>query len=173
MWMLYWIYDNQHIIWHSSNDQITSVSLLCQTLCDPMDYIQHTRLPCPSLTPRTCSNSCPSNQWSHPTISSSASPSPPAFNLSQHQGLFQWVSSLHQAAKVLEFQLRHQSFQWIAFIITEQIECQCYLFTHHPLPFSRVLTLDSMMPCSIQFLPPCHKQTNNLPFVPIQDICIQ
>ena len=40
-----------------------------------------------------------------------SSPSPPAFNLSQHQGLFQWVSSSHQVAKVLEFQ--HQSFQWI------------------------------------------------------------
>ena len=40
------------------------------------------------------------------------SPSPPALNLSQHQGLFQWVSSLHQVAKVLEFQLHHQSFQW-------------------------------------------------------------
>ena len=41
-----------------------------------------------------------------------SSPSPPAFNLSQHQGLFQWVSSLHQVAKVLELQLQHQSFQW-------------------------------------------------------------
>ena len=40
-----------------------------------------------------------------------SSPSPPAFNLSQHQGLFQWVSSSHQVAKVLE--LQHQSFQWI------------------------------------------------------------
>ena len=40
-------------------------------------------------------------------------PFPPTFNLSQHQGLFQWVSSLHQVAKVLEFQLQHQSFQWI------------------------------------------------------------
>ena len=40
-------------------------------------------------------------------------PSPPTFNLSQHQGLFQWVSSSHQAAKVLEFQLQQQSFQWI------------------------------------------------------------
>ena len=38
---------------------------------------------------------------------------PPAFNLSQHQGLFQWVGSLHQVAKALEFQLKHQSFQWI------------------------------------------------------------
>ena len=42
-----------------------------------------------------------------------SSPSPPAFNLSQHQGLFQWVSSLHQVVKVLEFQLRQWSFQWI------------------------------------------------------------
>ena len=48
-------------------------------------------------------------QPSHPL----PSPSPPAFNLSQHPGLFQWVSSLHQVAKVLEFQLQHQSFHWI------------------------------------------------------------
>ena len=40
-------------------------------------------------------------------------PSPPTFNLSQYQGLFQWVSSSHQVAKVLELQLQHQSFQWI------------------------------------------------------------
>ena len=38
--------------------------------------------------------------------------SPPVFNLSQHQGLFQWLSSSHQVAKGLEFQLQHQSFQW-------------------------------------------------------------
>ena len=48
-------------------------------------------------------------QTSHPL----SSPSPLAFSLSQHQGLFKWVSSLHQVAKVLEFQLQHQSFQWI------------------------------------------------------------
>ena len=47
-------------------------------------------------------------QPSHPL----SSPSPPALNLSQHQVLFKWVSSLHQVAKVLEFQLQHQSFQW-------------------------------------------------------------
>ena len=46
---------------------------------------------------------------SHPL----SSPSPPTFNLSQHQGLFRWVSSSHQVAKVLEFQLQHQSIQWI------------------------------------------------------------
>ena len=48
-------------------------------------------------------------QPSHPL----SSPYPPAHNLSQHQGLFKWVSSSHQVAKVLEFQLQHQSFQWI------------------------------------------------------------
>ena len=42
-----------------------------------------------------------------------SSPSPPAFNLPQYQGLFKWVSSSHQVTKVLEFQLQHQSFQWI------------------------------------------------------------
>ena len=77
--------------------------------------LQHTRPPCPSPspTPGSCSNSCPSSQWCHPTISSSVVPSPPAFNLSQFQGLFKWVSSSYQVAKVLEFQLQHQSFQWI------------------------------------------------------------
>ena len=40
-------------------------------------------------------------------------PSPPAFSLSQHQGLSQWISSAHQVAEILEFQLQHQSFQWI------------------------------------------------------------
>ena len=45
---------------------------------------------------------------SHPL----SSPSPPATNPSQHQGLFQWVNSSHEVAKVLEFQLQHQSFQW-------------------------------------------------------------
>ena len=48
-------------------------------------------------------------QPSHPL----SSPSPPALNLSQHQGLFQWVSSSHEVAKVLELHLQHQSFQWI------------------------------------------------------------
>ena len=48
-------------------------------------------------------------QPSHPLLS----PSPPALHFSQHQGLFQWVSSSHQVARVLEFQLQYLSFQWI------------------------------------------------------------
>ena len=69
--------------------------------------LQHTGLSCPSPTPEACSNTCLSSQWCHPTISSSSCPL-----LSQHQSLFQWVSSSHHVAKVLEFQLLHQSFQW-------------------------------------------------------------
>ena len=55
---------------------------------------------------------CPLCRWCHPTISSSVDTSPPALNLSQHQGLFKWFNPLHQVANVLEFQLQHQSFQW-------------------------------------------------------------
>ena len=65
---------------------------LCPTLRP--HGLQHTRLPCPSLPPGTCSNSCPFSQWCHPTISSSLPPSPPAFSLSRHQGLFK-KSVLH------------------------------------------------------------------------------
>ena len=53
------------------------------------------------------------SQWCHPVISSSVSPSLPASNPSQHRSLFQWVSSSHHMAIVLEFQLQHPSFQWI------------------------------------------------------------
>ena len=65
--------------------------------------LQHTRLPCPSPTPRAYSDWVGyAIQPSHPLMS----PSPPALKLSQHHGLFQWVSSSHQVAKVLEFQLQ-------------------------------------------------------------------
>ena len=53
----------------------------------------------------------PLSQWCHSTISSSVTPSPPALSFSQHQSLFQWVSSLRHVVKVLAIQ--HQSFKWI------------------------------------------------------------
>ena len=56
-------------------------------------------------------------QPSHPL----SLPSPPAFNISQHQGLFRWVGSSHQVAKVLEFQFQHQSFQWYSGLISFRI----------------------------------------------------
>ena len=92
-----------------------SIQFSCSVVSDSLrpHEPQHARPPCPSPTPGVYSNSCPVSQWCHPTISSSVSPPPPAFNVSQHQGLFKWVSSLHQVAKILEFQLQHQSFQWI------------------------------------------------------------
>ena len=62
-------------------------------------------------------------QPSHPLLLF-LSPSPPAVNLSQLQGLFQWVSSSHQVAKVLDLQLQHQSFQWICMIVYTCV-CVC------------------------------------------------
>ena len=66
--------------------------------------MQHARIPCPSLSPGAGSNSCPLSQWYLTAISSSvvpfSCPSP-----SQHQGLFQWVGSLHQVAKNWSFSI--------------------------------------------------------------------
>ena len=96
--------ENSKILW-SNSVQFSHVWPL-QT-----HELQHAKPPCPSPTLGVYSNSCPLSWWCHPTISSSVIPSPPAFSLSKHQGLFQWVNSSHQVAKVLEFQLQHQSFQ--------------------------------------------------------------
>ena len=81
-------------------------------LCDPMDcstpgFPVHHQLPEPTQTYVLCISDA--IQPSHPL----SSPSPPTFNLSKHEGFFQWVSSSHQVAKILELQLQHQSFQWI------------------------------------------------------------
>ena len=91
--------------------QFSSVAQSCPTLCDPMDHSTpalpvHHKLP--EFTQTHVHWLSDAIQPSHPLLS----PSPPALKLSQHQGLFQWVSSLHQVAKVLEFQPQHQSFQW-------------------------------------------------------------
>ena len=91
---------------------ISSVAQSCPTLCNPHG-LQHTRLPCPSPTPRACSNSFLLSWWCHPTSSSSVTSFPSAFILSQHQGLFQRVDSSQQVAEVLKLQLQHQFFQWI------------------------------------------------------------
>ena len=96
---------------HFTSRLVCSVTQPCLTLCKPMDcsmpgFPVHHQLP--ELTQTHVHWVGDAIQPSHPLLS----PSPPAFSLSQHQGLFQWVSSSHQVAKVLEFQLQHQSFQW-------------------------------------------------------------
>ena len=69
--------------------------------------LQNARLPCPSLSPKVCSNPCPVSQRCHPTITSSVAPYSSCLSLLQHQGLFQRVSTCHQVAKVLGLQLQH------------------------------------------------------------------
>ena len=92
------------IKWHSSvqtSPWVESDSLWSHEL-------HRARPPCPSPTPRVYPNPCPLSWWCHPTISSSVIPfssCPQSFPAS---GLFKWVSSSHQVAKVLEFQFQHQ-----------------------------------------------------------------
>ena len=91
--------------------QFNSVAQSCLTLCDPVNrstpgLAVHHQLP--ESTQTYVHWVGDAIQPSHPL----SSPSLPSLNPSQHQGLFRWVSSSHQVAKVLEFQLQHQSFQW-------------------------------------------------------------
>ena len=91
--------------------QFSSVAQSCLTLCDPMNRstpglpVHHQLL---EFTQTHVHRVGDAIQPSHPL----SSPSPPAPNPSQHQGLFQWVNSSHEVAKVLASQLQHQSFQW-------------------------------------------------------------
>ena len=92
--------------------QFSSVAQLCPTLCDPMNHSMpgfpvHHQLP--EFTQTHVHWVGDAIQPSHPLLS----PSTPALNLSQHQGLFKGISSSHQMAKVLEFHLQYQSLQWI------------------------------------------------------------
>ena len=95
-----------------TSTKFSSVAQLCPTLCDPMNRSTpglpvHHQLP--EFTQTHVHWVSDAIQPSHPL----SSPSLPTFNLSQHQDLFKWVSSSHQVAKVLEFQLQCQSFQWV------------------------------------------------------------
>ena len=95
----------------SDSVQFSSIAQSCLTLCDPMNCSMpglpvHHQLP--EFTQTHAHRIGDAIQPSHPL----SSPSPPAPNHSQHQGLFQWVNPSHEVAKVLEFQLQHQSFQW-------------------------------------------------------------
>ena len=111
---------NSHIV----SVQSSSVMQPCPTLCDSTDC-SSTGLPVhhqlSEFTKTHVHSVGDAIQPSHPL----SSPASPAFNLSQHQGLFQWVSSLQKVAKVLEFQLRHQSFQWIF-----RTDANCFLYAY-------------------------------------------
>ena len=77
--------------------------------------LQHTRLPCPSLAPEACSNSCPSSRWRHPTISCSVVPFSSrlqSFPVTKSFLMSQSAPCIRKP-KVLELQFQHQSFQWI------------------------------------------------------------
>ena len=91
--------------------QFSSAAQSCPTLCNPM-YCSMPGLPVHHQLPESTQAHVhwvgDAIQPFHPL----SSPSPPALNRSQPQSLFKWISSLHQVAKVLEFQLQHQSFQW-------------------------------------------------------------
>ena len=91
---------------------LSSATHSCPTFCDPIDCSMpglpvHHQLP--EFTQTHVHWVSDAIQPSHPL----SSPSPPAFNLSQHQGLFKWVCYSHQVAKVLERQPQHQSLEWI------------------------------------------------------------
>ena len=104
--------NNWDLMEEANEDQFSSVVQSCPTLCDPMHCstpgfpVHHQLLQFIQTHVHQVGDAI---QPSHPLLS----PSPPALNLSQHPGLFKWVSSSHQVAKVLEFQLQHQSFPWI------------------------------------------------------------
>ena len=95
-----------------NTDQFSSVTQSCPTPYDPMDC-SLPELPVHHQLPEFTQTHV---HWVGNAIQPShclSFPSPPTFNLSQHQGLHKRVSSSHTVAKVLEFQLQHQSFQWI------------------------------------------------------------
>ena len=98
-----------------------SVTQSCPTLCNPMDCSMP-GFPVLHHLPELAQTHV---HWVSDDIQTSrplSSPSPPAFNISQHQGLFQWVSSSHQVAKVLELQLQYQPYNEYSGLISFRID---------------------------------------------------
>jgi len=108
MWMHINIFKNSKSFSFRASVQFTSIAQSCLTLCNLMDCsmpglpVHHQHLEFIQCHIHWDTDVI---QTSHPL----SYPSPPAFNISQHQCLFQWVSSSHHVARVLEFQLQHQS----------------------------------------------------------------
>ena len=135
------VYHNIHICYKYT---LLSFSHLIMSSSLWSHGLQHARLPCPLPSPGVCSNHVhwvsDAIQPSHPL----SSPSPPALSLSQHQGLFQGVSSLHQVAKELELQLQqiHTDIIIICFFPCDKI-CSAYLI-HRAVTVHRSVMSDSL-----------------------------
>ena len=118
--------------------QFSLILQYCSTLCNPMDcstsgFRVHQHLL--ELAQTHIHWVGDAIQLSHPL----ATPSSPAFNLSQHQGLLQGVSSLHYMAKVLKFHLQHQSFEWI--FRTDLLYLFFFFFFWSPLEWTGLIFL--------------------------------
>ena len=103
--------------------ELIPVQFSCSVMSDSLwpHGLQHTRLPCPSPTLGACSNSCLSSWWCHPTISSSIIHFSSWLQSFPASGSFP-ISSSYQVAKVLEFQLQHQSLQWYSGLISFRMD---------------------------------------------------
>ena len=91
------------------------IQFSCSVVSDSLQPhgLQYSRLPCPSPTLRACSDSCSLSQWCHPTISSSVIPFSSRFQSFPASGSFPMSQLFASGGQVMEFQLQHQSFQWI------------------------------------------------------------
>ena len=123
---------------HCCSVQLSSVAQSCPTLHDPMDrntpglLVHHQLLEFSQTHVHWVSDAI---QPSHPL----SFPSPPALSLFQHQGLFKWVSSSHQVAKVLEFQLQHiyiyiSSVQFSHSVVSNSLRTHGLQHTRPPCP---------------------------------------
>ena len=134
-------------------NQLNLVAQSCPTLCNHMDCSTpglpvHHQLP--ELVQTHVHWVYDVIQPSHPLLS----PSPPAFNLSQHHGLFKWVSSSHHVPKVLEFQLQHQSFQDYSGLISFRMDWLDLLAIQGTLKnlFQHYSSKASILRCSAFFI---------------------
>ena len=98
--------------------------------------LQHARLPCPSPSPRVCSNPCPLNLWCHPMFHPSPLPSPYVFHLSQHQGLFQCIiftwdgKSIGASASDFQMNIRVDFFRaWLVWLPCNPRDSQVFSST--------------------------------------------
>ena len=109
-----------NVFWETNVCCCCSVTWSCLTLCCPMAW-STAGFPVLHHLPefaQTYVHRVDVIQPSHPLTS----PSPPVFNLSQHQGLFQWLNSSHLAAKELQLPFHYQPFQWISQLTSFKIE---------------------------------------------------